>query len=101
MIKLVALYETPKDPAAFLSHYRNVHLPLVRKIPGLLRTEVTELRPAMIGEKENFLLAEMYFADDAMFRAAMKSPENAAAGKDLNEFADGLVTLMRGEVIDF
>ncbi len=31
MVKLVALYTQPPDPATFDRHYRETHLPLVRK----------------------------------------------------------------------
>jgi hypothetical protein len=39
----------------------------------------------------------MYFSDQDALRTAMKSPEMAAAGDNLNSFAEGLVTLMYGE----
>jgi hypothetical protein len=53
----------------------------------------------MMGEKGNFLLAEMRFADETAFKTAMKSPENAAAGRDLGAFAAEIVTVMKGEVV--
>jgi uncharacterized protein (TIGR02118 family) len=96
MKKLIALYKTPVDADAFMAHYRTKHLPLVGKIPGLLRTEVTMLDRTLMGEAGNYMLVEMCFADADSFRAAMKSPENAATGKDLANFAAGLVTVMTG-----
>ncbi len=99
MFKLIALYKTPQDPDAFMAHYREIHVPLVLKIPGLQKVELTRVVNTLMGEPGNFLLAEMYFADEASYKAAMKSPENAAAGKDLGAFAAGLVTLMKGEVL--
>jgi uncharacterized protein (TIGR02118 family) len=38
MYKLIALYQTPDDPQSFMSHYNDVHLPLVKQTPGLLLT---------------------------------------------------------------
>jgi len=35
MSKLVLLYKKPTDPAHFDKHFREVHMPLVVKIPGL------------------------------------------------------------------
>ena len=35
MAKVFALYKTPADPAAFDRYYRDVHLPIAKKIPGL------------------------------------------------------------------
>ena len=99
MYKLIALYKTPEDPDAFMAHYRDTHVPLVHKIPGLQKVELTKIVNTLMGDPGNFLLAEMYFADEASYKAAMKSPENAAAGKDVGSFAAGLVTLMKGEVL--
>ncbi len=35
MSKLVVLYKKPADPAHFEKHFREVHMPLVQKMPGL------------------------------------------------------------------
>ena len=100
MKKLIAIYRVPGDAEAFLTHYREKHMPLASKIPGLIRAEVTQIERTILGEAGNFLLAEMYFADADSFKAAMKSPENAATAADLANFAEGLVTVMTGEVIE-
>jgi uncharacterized protein (TIGR02118 family) len=100
MKKLIALYRLPLDADGFMEYYRTHHLPLVRKIPGLIRTELTRIERTLMGEQGNFLLAEMVFADADSFKAALKSPENAATGADLGNFAEGLVTVMTGEVIE-
>lgn len=99
MKKLVVLYKLPADSDAFMRHYCKEHLPLVAKIPGLVKTEVTRINKTLMGEKGNFLLAELYFADEATFKVAMSSPENAATGADLAKFANGLATIMIGEVL--
>ena len=100
MKKLIALYKTPADPDAFMQHYRETHLPLVRGIPGLLRAEPTLIDRTLAGEQGSYLLVQMEFADEASFKAALRSPENAAAGADVALFADGLITLMTGTVLD-
>jgi uncharacterized protein (TIGR02118 family) len=97
MIKLVALFKRPEDPTAFDEHYKDVHAPLMRKVPGLLRMEVTRNTQAFRGEPEYFLVAEMYFQDKETFDAAMASEENRAAGKDLMSFARDYVTMFYGE----
>ena len=99
MFKLLALYKTPADPDHFLAHYKTTHMPLVNKIPGLAKAEITKLSPAVVGEQGNFLIADMYFNDEASCKAAMRSPEFAACGKDLANFAEGLCTVMKGEVL--
>lgn len=100
MKKLIVLYKTPTNADAFIKHYRDVHLPLVAKIPGLVRKEVTMIDRTLLGEPGNHMLVEMYFAEAESFKAAMKSPENAATGADLANFAGSLVTVMTGTVAD-
>ncbi|ACV57854.1 EthD family reductase [Alicyclobacillus acidocaldarius] len=99
MIKLIALYKKPADVEAFEAHYREVHLPLVQKVPGLVRAEVTRIKSdAMGGEAPYYLMAEMYFENEETFKQAMKSPENKAAAKDVMSFAGDIVTMMVGQV---
>lgn len=47
-----------------------------------------------------YLLTAMEFADKEARENAMKSPEMAAAGENLNTFAAGLVVLMFAEDVD-
>ena len=56
MFKLLALYKTPQDPDAFMAHYRDVHVPLVHKIPGLQKVELIGVVNTLMGEQGNFLL---------------------------------------------
>jgi uncharacterized protein (TIGR02118 family) len=97
MIKLVALYRKPADPAAFDKAYFETHIPLVKKIPNLRRVDVARVTGAPRGEPEFYLMAELYFDDKAALDKAMASPENAAAGKNLMGFARGLVTFVYAE----
>lgn len=92
-MKLVALYKPPADPAAFDEAYFKTHVPLVEKLPGLQKFVVTRFSRTLMGDGY-YLMAEMHFADEAALKAAMKSPENAAAGQNLEGFASGLYTLM-------
>jgi len=99
MHKLIATYKKPADVDAFERHYRDVHTPLVQKIPGLLRTVLNRgITPPWGGEPGFYLLVEMQFANEEAFLAAMNSPENRAAGKDIRNFAADLVTLSVAKV---
>jgi uncharacterized protein (TIGR02118 family) len=98
MIKLVALFKRPEDVEEFDRHYNETHAPLMVKVPGLERMEVTRNLRAFRGEPEYYLIAEMYFRDREAFDAAMASEENRAAGKDLMSFAREVVTMVYGEV---
>ena len=98
MVKLVALYTTPPDPDAFDRHYRDVHLPLIERWPGLRRLEAGKVTGAVGGPAPYYAMAEMYFDDADALRAAMRSPEGRAAGDDLQGFARGLVAMLYVQV---
>ena len=99
MVKLVAMFTKPDDPAAFDEAYFGTHLPLNAKTPGLRRTEVARVTGAPRGDTPYYLVAEMYYDDDASMRAAFASPEAAAAARQLMTFAKGLVTMYTAEVV--
>ncbi len=98
MVKLVALYRKPADPEGFDQHYRQTHMPLVERWPGLRRVEVGKITGAVGGEAPYYLITEMYFDDQEALRAALRSPEGRAAGNDLQQFAAGLVTMVYAQV---
>ncbi len=91
-MKLVAIYKQPADPAAFDQAYFKTHIPLVAKVPGLQKMAITRFTRTIMGEGP-YLMNEMYFADLNSLKAAMTTPEMAAAGDNLNTFAQGLTTL--------
>lgn len=101
MVTLTATFKTPSDPASFDEHYNNVHAPLMKKVPGLVKMEVTRftkmLTPpnTMLGEQP-YLQCTMYWADKDAFKTAMSSEENKAAGADLMSFAGPLVSMCIG-----
>lgn len=101
MIILNAVYQKPEDEATFKEHYQNIHIPLMAKTPGLLKTDVEYVSSVFIGgADEYYMIARMYFENQDTFKAAMKSDENRAAGKDLMSFAKGRVSLYVTEFMD-
>ena len=97
MVKLIALYKKPANVDAFEQHYANIHIPLVEKIPGVRKTEWTRFLASSTGASPYYMMYEMYFDDMAAYQAAMKSPENLAAGQDLLSFAKDIVIMMVAE----
>ncbi len=98
MYKLIVLYDHPEDVEAFERHYREVHAPLVRKVPGLERIVVNRVLADPMGGKPRYhLVAELHFADRAAFEAAARTPEFRATGADLANFAKGRATLLIAE----
>lgn len=103
MVKLVALFKHPgaDNLAAFEDHYLNTHVPLIQQVPGMVRLEATKFTTGVRGDEPAYhRMAEMYFEDKAAMDAAMASPENRAAGKDLMGFAREYVTMIFAEVED-
>ncbi len=98
MVKLVALYRKPADASAFDKHYYDVHIPLIKKTPGLRKLEVTAVQGAPVGETKYHLMAEMWYDSVDAMNAANASPEGRAAAKDLMSFAADVVTLFFGDV---
>ncbi|ADL01189.1 EthD family reductase [Brevundimonas subvibrioides] len=90
MAQLVVTYRTPTDPAAFDAHYRDVHAPLARQIPGLRRFDLSD-GPVMTpeGPSDIHSIAILTFDSLADLTAAMGSPEGQAAAADVGTFATG------------
>ena len=95
MAQLVVTYRTPTDIAAFDAHYRDVHAPLAKAIPGLRRFEVTEgpvLTPE--GPSDVHLIATLYFDSLGDIAAAFASPQGQAAAGDVANFATGGASML-------
>ena len=98
MAKLIATYLQPKDPTAFDNYYFNTHVPLAKKIPGLLSYEVTHGDVmGMAGKHSAYLVASLEFASMAAIQGALGSPEGHATAADLGNFAGAGVDLMMSE----
>jgi uncharacterized protein (TIGR02118 family) len=90
MARLVVLYKSPKDPAAFDKHYFAKHVPLAKKIPGLRKYEVSQGAVGTPGGPSGFhLIATLHFDNLAAIQQAFASPEGQAAAADVQVFATG------------
>ena len=87
MARLVVLYKTPQDAAAFDKHYFGAHIPLAKKIPGLRKYEVSHgpvATPA--GPSDFHLVATLYFDDMTAIQKAFTSAEGQATAADVQTF---------------
>ena len=87
MAHVIVLYTTPTDPAVWDNYYRETHVPLVHKIPNLLKFEISQgpvLTPQ--GPSPYHRIATLYFADLATLQQSMASPEGQAAAADAATF---------------
>ena len=85
--RFLALYETPADPEAFDRHYREIHIPLVRRLPGLRRYAVSRDVAAVRGAPY-YLVAELEWDTMDELRAAFASPEGRATAADAARLAE-------------
>lgn len=98
MVKLVALYKKPSDISAFEKHYKEIHTPLARKVPGLLKLEVSHMTGSPGGDPKFYMMAELYFESKDEMMAALSSDEGQAAARDIMSFAGDLIHMMFAEV---
>ncbi|KXK55370.1 MAG: EthD protein [Chlorobi bacterium OLB5] len=71
---------------------------MLKKIPGLIKSEVSKLKVLPGTESAYFMMTEMYYEDMDAFNAAMASPEGKASARDLVNFAKDNVDFFLGKV---
>lgn len=98
MHRMTILYGRPEDPKAFDAYYRDVHLPIARKMRGLAGWELTwidsqqgDVGPAL------HLVVDLWADDEATMDRVLASEAGRAASADVPNFATGGVTFLRGE----
>jgi uncharacterized protein (TIGR02118 family) len=93
MPRLIALYENPKDPDAFDAHYRDVHLPILRRYPKIRDIRVTSPQGVAGRAAPYYLMAEMIFDSDDDLQEALGSEAGTESARDLRNFAGSGVSL--------
>jgi uncharacterized protein (TIGR02118 family) len=90
MARLLVMYKTPRDAAAFDKHYKEKHIALAKKIPGVTKYEISKGAVATPGGPAPYhLIAILHFDDMAAIQKAFASPEGQAAVTDVQTFATG------------
>jgi uncharacterized protein (TIGR02118 family) len=84
MVRLLVLYNPPEDAAAFDKHYNEIHIPLAKQLPGLVRYTISR---NLAVNAQYYLIAELDWADMASAQAALRSPVGAACAADVAKFA--------------
>ena len=86
------------DLESFLRRYREVHVPLVARWPGLRRmmmhTPIEWRDPSPVNRGRAVLMAQLEFDSEEAMNRAFASPERAAAREDFKRFMtfEGTVT---------
>lgn len=98
MYRVTVLYGTPIDVDTFDSYYRNVHMPIARKIEGLTASTLTwandqsgDLTPGI------HLIADLHAESKDDMDRVFASEQGSAAAADIANFATGGVTFVYGE----
>ena len=100
MVRFLVLYERPRDVKAFERHYREVHVPLAKQLPGLRRYTVSRDVASIRGGEPYFLVGELEWDDMAALRRAFESDEGKATAADMKNLAKDGVRSMVFELED-
>ncbi len=87
MARMLVIYKTPQDPAAFDRHYFEVHIPLAKKLPGIRRYDVSRGPVTTLAGGEAYMIAMLTFDTVAAIQAAFASEAGAACAADRRHFA--------------
>ena len=75
---MTVIYKTPKDIGFFERHYFEVHVPLAKQLPGIIKYEISDGPIASAtGHSDTYRIANLYF--DSM--KAMKEAFDSEIGK--------------------
>lgn len=95
MATITALYHAPADSAAFDEYYAATHVPLVKRVPGLRRLEVSRGQVMSLqGASPYHKVAHLRFDSMADLKAAVVAPEGQEAAADLANFASAGITVL-------
>jgi uncharacterized protein (TIGR02118 family) len=98
-VKLTVVYDNPTDPEAFEAHYTSEHVPLVSKVPDILRVETAKVFPKEDGSPTPaYRTADLYFADYDTACAALATPEAGALLQDAMALATGGVKFLLSDI---
>ena len=71
---MTVIYKTPKDTAFFEKHYFEIHVPLAKQLPGLLKYEINEGSIVCItGHAEPYRVTNLYFDSLETMMTAFRS----------------------------
>ena len=94
MVRFLVLYDHPQDVQEFERHYREVHVPLTKQLPGLRRYSISRNVAPIRGEPY-FLVGELEWDDMASLRRAFDSDEGKATAADMaNLGKDGVRSMV-------
>ena len=94
MSKLIVMYPKPADPAHFDKHFREVHMPLVKKMPGLTNFSFGPTSSLDGSDGAFFWMFVGKFDSLAAITHALGSPEGQAAVADIPNYSKAAPTIL-------
>ena len=95
MVRLTVLYGHPEDPTEFDRYYREIHVPLAKRMRGIKGWTMGKCEAAEPGQESPYYMIVGLYADSrAEMEAILDSPEGQATIADVPNFANGGVTFM-------
>ncbi len=88
MYKFVVIYYRVDDETALEDFYSATHLPLLERLPGLVKLEVSRVTGQPTGQSRFHLMVEAYFNNENALRQALISPNGLQMMDALRLWAD-------------
>jgi uncharacterized protein (TIGR02118 family) len=88
LVRFIILWKNkPTDVDAFERHYREVHIPLAKKMSGVRRYTLSRNTSPVRGEP-HYRIAELDWDDMASLQRDFESPEGRATSEDVAKLAE-------------
>jgi len=95
MCRLTVLYGHPLDSAEFDRHYREVHIPIARRMRGLKGWTIGKCESPVPGERPPYyMIVGLYEETRSELEQIIASPEGQETIADVPRFATGGFTFM-------
>lgn len=82
MVKFVALYRQPDDPAAFDRWYTEQHLPICLRYPDTEAIRYGKVTGSPRGESDFYMMFEAVYKDRETMMASLMSPPGMESAQD-------------------
>lgn len=89
MVKMTVIYQTPKDIDFFERHYFDVHIPLAKKLPGLIKYEINDHAIISTTGHLPYRIANLYFDSMETMKIAFASEIGQQCAADRKILAPG------------
>jgi uncharacterized protein (TIGR02118 family) len=74
MVQMTVIYKIPEDVDFFEKHYFEIHIPLAKKLPGLIKYEINDGQiMSTTGHTETHRIANLYFNSMEEMKKAFQS----------------------------